>query len=81
MADDIVQQRVVGRVVVVVGVVMVVVVVPGAVVDVVPRVVVVVVDPGHPLGPHASQQLGTWPTHALPPAGARHEREFLRMSQ
>ena len=94
-ADDCTQHRVVGRVVVVVeaivvvvgptvvvvGTITVVVVVPGAVVEVVPWLVVVVVDPGQPPGPHASQQLGTCPTHALPPSGARQERELLRMLQ
>jgi hypothetical protein len=66
---------------VVVVVPMTVVVVLGAVVEVVPWVVVVVVEPGQPFGPHASQQLGTWPTHALPPPGALQERVFLRMLQ
>ena len=64
-ADDRTQQRVSGWVVVVVETTM----------------VVVVVEPGQPLGPQASQQLDTCPTHALPPPGGRHERVFLRMLQ
>src|SRR5207244_1001990 len=63
-----------GRVVVVVvaaGAV-VVVVAAGAVVVVVARTVVVVVPPAHEPSAHASQQLGTDPTHAVPPRGALH---------
>jgi hypothetical protein len=72
---------VVANTVVVVVPMTVVVVLGTVVVEVVPGVVVVVVEPGQPFGPHASQQLGTWPTHALPPPGARQERVFFRMSQ
>jgi len=50
----------------------VVVVVVGAVVVVVARTVVVVVPPAHEPSAHASQQLGTDPTHAVPPRGALH---------
>jgi hypothetical protein len=58
-------------VVVVVGAAVVVVVVGAAVVVVVGAAVVVVVEPRHePSAPHASQQLGTDPTHAVPPRGA-----------
>jgi hypothetical protein len=48
----------------------VVVVAAGAVVVVVARTVVVVVPPAHEPSAHASQQLGTDPTHAVPPRGA-----------
>ena len=85
--DDCTQHWIIGWVVVVVVANTVVVVVPmrvvvvlGVVVEVVPGTVVVV-EPGQPFGPHASQQLGTWPTHALPPPGARQERVFFRMLQ
>ena len=65
-------QQVHPSVVVVVEDVVVVVVARGAVVVVVAAgAVVVVVEPIHePPAPHASQQLGTDPTHAVPPGGA-----------
>ena len=71
-------------VVVVVGAAVVVVdaalVVVDAAVVVVRAGVVVVVLPGGPHelpGPHASQQLGTDPTHAVPPVGALHTAALL----
>jgi len=62
-----------GAVVVVVatGAVVVVVATGAVVVVVAAGAVVVVVEPIHePPAPHASQQLGTDPTHAVPPGGA-----------
>ena len=56
-----------GQVVLLTGVVVVVVV---ADVRVVVEVVVVVV--AQPPALHASQQLASWPTHAVPPRGATH---------
>ena len=42
--------------------------------------VVVLVGEGHvPPAPHASQQLGTWPTHAMPPCGALHSAALCLM--
>ena len=44
--------------------------------------VVVLVGEGHvPPAPHASQQLGTWPTHAMPPGGASHPAALCLMLQ
>ena len=71
-----------GAVVVVVSTgAVVVVVATGAVVVVVSTgAVVVVVGPTHePPAPHASQQLGTWPTHAVPPCGALHSAALCLM--
>jgi hypothetical protein len=59
-----------GAVVVVVAAGAVVVVVVATVVVVAAGAVVVVVPAAQPPGPHASQQLGTDPTHAVPPCGA-----------
>ena len=62
-----------GAVVVVVATgAVVVVAAAGAVVVVVACTVVVVVPPAHEPSAHASQQLGTDPTHAVPPRGALH---------
>ena len=59
------------------------VVVVGASVDVVVgggTDVVVLPGVGHvPPAPHASQQLGTWPTHAVPPCGALHSAALCLM--
>src|SRR5439155_347339 len=42
--------------------------------------VVVLPGGGHvPPAPHASQQLGTWPTHAVPPCGALHSAALCLM--
>ena len=82
---------VVGTGVVVVVVTAAVVVVAGAAVVVVDAAVVVVragvvvvVLPGGPHelpGPHASQQLGTDPTHAVPPGGALQKAALLLVEQ
>src|SRR5207249_2411465 len=60
-----------------------VVVVAAAVVVVVAAPVVVVVPPppAQPLGPHASQQLGTDPTHADPPRGGLQADALLLIEQ
>src|SRR5438876_912279 len=60
--------------------------VPGAVVylsDRGPRVVLVVLPgaPHVPPGPHASQQLGTDPTHAVPPRGGLQADSLLLIEQ
>jgi len=61
----------------------VVVVVPAAAVVVVVAdgTVVVVLPVTQPPGPHASQQLGTDPTHAVPPGGALQKAALLLMEQ
>src|SRR5947207_892936 len=46
-----------------------------------PRVVVVPPPPAQPLGPHASQQLGTDPTHADPPRGGLQADALLLIEQ
>src|SRR5438094_160224 len=59
-------------------------VVPAAVVylsDTAPVVVVVPPPPAQPLGPHASQQLGTDPTHADPPRGGLQADALLLIEQ
>jgi hypothetical protein len=68
----------------VVAAVVVLVVAPGAVLVVVADGTVVVVLPGGghvPDAPHASQQLDTDPTHAVPPAGARQAASLRLMAQ
>jgi len=71
-----------GAVVVVAAGAVEVVVAGGAVVVVVPAAAVVVVLPvTQPPGPHASQQLGTDPTHAVPPGGALQKAALLLMEQ
>src|SRR6266516_998770 len=68
---------------VVVGAALLDVVVGAALVDVVVgggTDVVVLPGVGHvPPAPHASQQLGTWPTHAVPPCGALHSAALCLM--
>src|SRR5437773_1036751 len=46
-----------------------------------PVVVVVPPPPAQPLGPHASQQLGTDPTHADPPRGGLQADALLLIEQ
>src|SRR6184192_1509887 len=70
--------------VVVVAAPVLVVVVAAPVVVVVAAAVVVVVLPGAPHvppGPHASQQLGTDPTHAVPPRGGLQADSLLLIEQ
>src|SRR5437867_2128947 len=70
--------------VVVVAAPVLVVVVAAPVVVVVAAAVVVVVLPGAPHvppGPHASQQLGTDPTHAVPPGGGSQADSLLLIEQ
>src|SRR5579862_1917677 len=50
---------------------------PCLIVVVVVGVVLVVVGPAHSTPPHASQQLGAVPAHAVPPLGAEQRPEFL----
>src|SRR5438046_707223 len=59
----------------------VVVVAAPVVVVAAPVVVVVPPPPAQPLGPHASQQLGTDPTHADPPRGGLQADALLLIEQ